>query len=35
MSVTFDENGQMVLADSDVKACPVDPMEALECESCQ
>ena len=28
-------DGKMVLDDSDAKACPTDPMEALECDSCQ
>lgn len=35
MAVTFDAEGNIVLNDPDVFACPTDPMEALECESCQ
>lgn len=34
MGIRF-ENGQMVFDDADAKACPTDPMEALECDSCQ
>lgn len=33
--IRFDENGKIVLEDADAKACPTDPMEALECDSCQ
>jgi len=35
MAISFDENGQLCITDSDVKACPTDPMDALQCESCQ
>lgn len=35
MAIRFDENGRIVLDDPDTRACPTDPMEALNCESCQ
>lgn len=32
----FDEDGNLVFDDqAQANACPTDPMEALECESCQ
>lgn len=35
MAIRFDADGTLIMDDPDVKACPTDPMEALECESCQ
>lgn len=35
MAIKFDENGKIVLNDADALACPADPMDALQCDSCQ
>lgn len=35
-TITFDANGNMVLpVDTDAYACPTDPQDANQCESCQ
>lgn len=33
--IRFDENGQMIFEDVEANACPTDPMELLQCDSCQ
>lgn len=35
MAIRFDEEGNIVLSDPDAQTCPTDPMDALECDSCQ
>jgi len=33
--ITFDENGHIVLDDPDTNACPTDPADLTQCDSCQ
>ena len=34
MAIRF-ENGVMIMDDADANACPTDPQDAAQCESCQ